>query len=59
MIAYVGNHAFVMVPDGHVDIGILTAADFVFIEPVGDGRWDARKVDAAEAERLRSEGRAT
>ncbi len=54
VMAYVGHHAFAILPDRHVDIGILAAEDFVFFEALADGSWNVRKVDAAEAEVLRS-----
>ncbi|HWA92349.1 MAG TPA: hypothetical protein VG889_20090 [Rhizomicrobium sp.] len=53
VMAYVGNRAFAILPDRHVELGILAPEDLVYFEVV-DGRWNARKVDAVEAERIRA-----
>jgi hypothetical protein len=53
VVAYVGRHTFVILPDRDVDLGIFTDDDYIFIEHLADGSWDARKVNEAEAEELR------
>jgi hypothetical protein len=56
IVAYVGRHTFVILPDRHVDLGVFTADDYIFIEHLPDGTWDARKVNEEEAEHLRRSG---
>ncbi len=58
VVAYVGRHTFVMLPDRHVDLGIFTDDDYIFIERLADGSWDARKVNEQQAEELRRSGKA-
>jgi hypothetical protein len=58
VVAYVGHHVFAILPDRHVDLGILTADDYLYFEHLADGSWDARKVNEQEAEELRRTGRA-
>jgi hypothetical protein len=57
VVAYVGRHTFVILPDRHVDLGIFTDDDYIFIEHIADGSWDARKVNEEQAEELRRAGR--
>jgi hypothetical protein len=57
VVAYVGNHVFVILPHGHADLGVLGPEEFIFFELLADGTWDARKVDEKEAEALRAAGR--
>jgi hypothetical protein len=48
VMAHVGHHSFVILPDRDIDLGILGRDDFVFIERVGEG-WDARRLSSDEA----------
>jgi len=57
VVAYVGRHTFVILPDRHVDLGVITEDDYIFIEHLEDGSWDARKVNEEQAEELRRAGR--
>jgi hypothetical protein len=57
VVAYVGRHTFVILPDRHVDLGVFTEDDYIFIEHLEDGSWDARKVNEEQAEELRRAGR--
>lgn len=58
VVAYVGREVFVILPDRYVPLGALTPDEYIFIERVADGSWDARKVDEAQAQALRAAGRA-
>jgi len=53
VMAYVGDRGFVVLPDRHVALGLLTADDFVFVEHLPNGQWDARKVGHEEAAALK------
>lgn len=58
VLGYVGNQGFAILPDRHIALGTLAPQDYVFIERLPDGGWDARKVSAEEAAALRRDGRA-
>ena len=58
VVAYVGREVFVILPDRYVALGALTPDEYIFIERVVDGSWDARKVDETQAQALREAGRA-
>jgi hypothetical protein len=57
VVAYLEKAVSVFLPDRHVELGVMGPDDYMFIENLGEGRWDARKVDAAEAEALRKAGK--
>jgi hypothetical protein len=57
VVAYVGMEVFVILPDRHIGLGPLGPGEYIFIERLADGGWDARKVDENEAEALRQDGR--
>lgn len=57
VVAYLEKDVSVFLPDRHVELGVLGAEDFIFIENLGEGRWNARKVGLAEATALRQEGK--
>ncbi len=56
VVVYVGSDVFVILPDRHAALGPLAPDEYIFIEHLPDGRWDARKVDEIEAETLRAAG---
>lgn len=58
VVAYLGKNASVFLPDRHVELGFMGLEDYIFIEHLPDGGWDARKVSEMEAVKLRDEGRA-
>jgi hypothetical protein len=58
VVVYVGRQVYVILPDRHVALGHVTEDEYIFIENLGGGSWDARKVDEAEAQALRAAGRA-
>ena len=58
VIVYVGKEAFAILPDRHAALGALGPDEYIFIENLGEGGWDARKVGDAEAQALRQSGRA-
>jgi len=58
VVVYVGGLTFVILPDRHVELGVIESDEYIFIEHLPDGGWDARKVGEAEATVLRAEGRA-
>ena len=57
VVAYLEKAVSVFLPDRHVELGVMGPDDYMFIENLGEGRWDARKVDVAEAEALRKAGK--
>lgn len=57
VVAYLGREVFVMLPDGHAELGELGPDDYIFIEDLGEGRYTARKVDEEGAEALRRVGK--
>ncbi len=57
VVAYLGNEVFVILPDRHVALGLMGDDDYIFIEHLPGGGWDARKVNAKEADALRQAGR--
>lgn len=57
VVAYVEKDASVFLPDRHVELGVMGAEDYIFIEHLANGEWDARKVGAGEAEALKAAGR--
>lgn len=56
--AHVGRHSFVILPHGHVDMGVMGGDDYAYIEAV-EGGWTARKLDAAQAAALSSQSAAS
>jgi hypothetical protein len=54
VVAYVGRHTFVILPDGAVDLGIMGDNDFLYIEHFPPDRWTARRLSRAEAEALQA-----
>jgi hypothetical protein len=54
---YVGREMSMFLPDRAVPLGVMGPQDYVFIEHLGEGRWDVRKIDEAEAKVLQAEGR--
>jgi len=58
VVVFVGPDTFVILPDRHVALGPLGPDEYIFIERLGKGGFDARKVDEAGAEELRRAGRA-
>jgi hypothetical protein len=56
VVVYVGRQVFVMLPDGHADLGVVGSGEYIFIENLGAGRWNSRKVDETEARELRAAG---
>ena len=57
VVAYGGGEVFVILPDRHVELGTLEVEDYIFIEHLPGGRWDAHKVNKEEAAALRRSGR--
>lgn len=57
VVAYSRRNVIVMLPDRHVELGILTDGEYIFIEDLGEGAWDARKVNDAEVAELREAGK--
>jgi len=57
VVVYVGSDVFVILPGQHVALGPLAPDEYIFIEHLPDGRWDARKVDEIEAQALRAAGK--
>jgi hypothetical protein len=57
IVVYVGEDTFVILPNRHVALGALKSDEYIFIDRVPQGGWDARKVDQAEADALRAAGR--
>ncbi|MBV9694619.1 MAG: YkgJ family cysteine cluster protein, partial [Alphaproteobacteria bacterium] len=45
VVVFVGASTFVILPNRHVPLGDLAADEYIFIERLADGGWDARKVD--------------
>jgi hypothetical protein len=58
VVAYLNRDVFVILPDRHVELGVLGPDDYIFIERLDGGGWGARKVDESEARMLRQTGRA-
>ena len=56
ILGYVGPQVFAILPDRHVPLGALAPDDYVFIEHLPNGRWDARKVGHEEAAALEASG---
>jgi len=56
VVGYVGKEVSVFLPDRHVDLGVLTDDDYLFIERLAGGGWDARKVNEDEAAKLQQSG---
>jgi len=56
VVVYVGRNLFVILPDRHVELGIVEPGEYIFIEDKGDGQWDARKVNEDGAQALRQAG---
>jgi hypothetical protein len=48
VLAHVGHHSFAILPDRHVDLGLMAPTDYVYFERLADG-WNARKVSEEEA----------
>jgi hypothetical protein len=46
----------VFLPDRHVDLGEMGEDEYIFIENLGAGKWDARNVNHEEADALRRMG---
>lgn len=58
VVVYVGRNVFVVLPERHAELGVVENDECIFIENLGDGGWDARKVTMAEADALRAQERA-
>jgi hypothetical protein len=57
VVAYVGRHTFVILPDRHVDLGVFTDDDYIYIEQLQPAEWNARKLNQEEADAIsRSDG---
>jgi hypothetical protein len=50
---------FVILPDRHAGLGVVQDNEYIYLENLGNGRWDSRKVDAEEAKALKKAGRVT
>jgi hypothetical protein len=57
VVGFVDKDMTMFLPDRDVHIGVPPPDTFIFIEDLGDGRWDARLVDETEAGALRTAGR--
>jgi hypothetical protein len=52
VVVYVGRQVFVMLPDRHAELGVVESDENIFIENLGNGRWNSRKVTDEEAQEL-------
>jgi hypothetical protein len=53
--AFDGHHAFVILPQGPVDMGVMGEDDYAYFEAV-EGGWTVRKIGSEEAEAIMRAG---
>jgi hypothetical protein len=55
VVAYVGRRTFAILPDRHVDLGVMGNDDYIHFRRLDDGAWDARKASAEDAARFQEQ----